>query len=438
MSEALSLLCAKCGARVRLREDEDVARCEACNALALRSPVLAASAAPSEEPLSLRLVFVGALVLVAAGAFAMRALRRHPEPSSSAGSEVIYSAPPEPSQEAAPAGEVAWDSEARAPVVLPTSGGSEDIFGFFRVWDGRSAWVAYGGVFNGATLASSWRTEAIDPQLLKREGVVPLAAVAGSRIVVSDTTLILRVFDLASGNKLATLSVADSVVEMCAKEGSPPRVWVHVVGEKNAVIDLETSKATLAPRPAWCLSDSAPASGKPTRALACHDDFQNGLAQASCLPAEEAPALGDGAEARYVLKDGATAVILALKDGRPLVVGVGPGFKPSWTTPLVPDDTKPLPEAPHVADLEGGRLYVVYGKAYFDARVAAFDAETGKRIWDVPLVGSLSSGTVGDHGRGRALGLVASKRRIYVTRSGGGLDVFDAADGRAVGTIGKK
>jgi len=438
MSEALVLTCAKCGARVRIREGEEVGRCEACNTLALRSPVLAASAARDEQPLTLRVVFIGALLLVAAGGYAMHATRKPGDASpTSSSAQVIYAAPPEQAQEAAPAGEVAWDSDSLSPVVLPSSGDAEDFFGFFRVWDGRSAWVAYGGVWSGATLASTWRTEAIDPRLLKREGVTPLAAIAGSRVVVSDTTPNLRVYDLATGNKLATLSVADSVLQICPpKEGVPSRIWVHVVGEKNALIDLETNKATLAPRPGWCAPLSS--SGKEARTASCPDDFRNGLAQASCLRAEESPVLGDGAEARYGLKNGASAVILGLKEGRPLAVGVGPGFKPSWVTPLVPDETKPLPEPPHVADLSNGRLYAVYAKAYFDARVAAIDAETGKRIWDVPLVGSLSSGSVGDHGRGGARGLVASKRRVYVARSGGGLDVFDAADGRALGTVGKK
>jgi hypothetical protein len=443
MSEALLLTCAKCGTRVRLREGDDLARCEACNALTLRPTPGAAATAENQPPLSLRLVLIGSLLLVAAGAFLMHSLRTGGgDSSASAAPPIIYTAPPEPSQEAAPAGEIAWEPEARAPVLLPrSSGDGEDFFGFFRVWDGRSAWVAYGGVFDGTTLASSWRTEAIDPQLVKREGVVPLAAVAGSRIVVSDTTPTLRVFDVTSGSKLATLGVADAVVEICKPKDAAPRVWVRVVNQQNALIDLESMKATFAPRPAWCAAEPATSAKKPAPtapAGACHEDFQNRLAQASCLTGEDAPPLGEGTETRYLLKDGASAVALGIKDGRPVAVGVGAGFKSSWVAPLVADETKPLPEAPHVAELTDGKLYVVYGKVYFDARVAAFDADSGKRLWDVPLVGSLSSGTVGDHGRGGARGLVASKRRVYVTRSGGGLDVFDAADGKTLGTVGRK
>jgi outer membrane protein assembly factor BamB len=174
---------------------------------------------------------------------------------------------------------------------------------------------------------------------------------------------------------------------------------------------------------------------RPNRA--CKDDFRNGIARAACVPGDDA-ALVEGATSHYMLKAGGAAVVLATKDDRPLAIGVGPGFKASWSTPLVADETKPIPEAPHVADLIDGRLYVVYAKVYFDARLAALDAATGSRIWDVPLVGSMPSSSLGDLGRGEARGLVASKSRVYVTRSGGGLDVFDAADGKAIGTIGKK
>jgi outer membrane protein assembly factor BamB len=216
-------------------------------------------------------------------------------------------------------------------------------------------------------------------------------------------------------------------------------------------VDLETGKASFAAHPSWCAlpepKKADPASSwrkPPTQSAdaaapsrACKDDFRNGVAEATCVPEVDAP-LVEGATSHYMLKNASGAVVLATKEDRPLAIGVGPGYKASWSTPLVVDDTKPVPEAPHVADLSDGRLYAVYAKVYFDARLVALDAASGSRIWDVPLVGSMASSSLGDLGRGEARGLVASKRRVYVTRSGGGLDVFDAADGKAIGTIGKK
>jgi hypothetical protein len=447
MTEALLLTCPKCGNRVKVREDEDFGRCEACNGLVSRT-LLGASPPPTEAPLSLGLVLTGAFVLIAVGAFAMISMRpRHPGTASTTSAAPIYLPPPEATAVVAPAGELAWEPEARAPLLLSTNRSEgDDFFGFFRVWDGRSAWVSYGGLFDGSKLATRWRTEAIDPQILKREGVVPLASIVGSRVVVSDTSPILRVYDLENGNKQATVRVADAVVDICKpKDTAPARIWVHVANEQNAVLDLESSKATFAARPAWCAAPRAQAGVAPSTPSKkggslgpCYDDFRNPLAQATCLPGEAAPALETGVEAHYVIKDGASAVALGLKDARPIAIGIGPGFKVSWTAPLVADDTKPLPEAPHIAELADGKLYVVYGKVYFDSRVVALDAEGGKRIWDVPLVGSVGAGSLADTGRGVARGLVASKTRVYVSRSGGGLDVFDAADGKALGTIGKK
>jgi outer membrane protein assembly factor BamB len=170
----------------------------------------------------------------------------------------------------------------------------------------------------------------------------------------------------------------------------------------------------------------------------CDDDFKNALAEATCLPEGPAPATAE-ADTHYLLKTKENAVALGTSAAGPIVSGIGPGFKVTWTTPLVDDGTKPLPGAPHIADLANGRLYVIYGKVYFDSRLAALDAENGKRLWDVPLVGSIGGvGSIGESGRGQAVALVASKSRVYVSRSGGGLDVFSATDGKSLGTVGKK
>jgi hypothetical protein len=450
MAEGVLLTCPKCGKPVGVRDGEDLARCESCGGLVSRTLQLGPGSDPSEEPLSWRLVLMGGLLLVVAGAYIMSTRKPHTEDRSTqaASAERIYTAPIDTAG-AAPAGELAWDPGAASPVLLDAPGqDSGDFFGFFRVWDGRSAWIPFGGVFDGATLATRWRTDPIDPQLVKREGVVPKAAVVGTRIVVSDTSSILRVFDLASGNKLASIKLSGAVSEICKPKDPGPagRIWLHLVDEQNIFLEIESAKTTLAPRPAWCALPPAPSAAAvngPSQASTsgrrdpCRDDFKNLLARATCLSAEAAPALEAGFSAHYILKDGIAAVVLGTKDARPVAAGIGPGYKVSWTTPLVADDTKVQPEAPHVAEMAAGKVYVVFDKVYFDSRIVALDAETGSKIWDVPLVGSVS-GSIADSGRGTALGLVAGKSRIYVSRSGGALDVFDAADGKALGTVGKK
>jgi hypothetical protein len=463
MSEALLLKCQKCETRVRIREDEETGRCEACNAVVTRSsrepsggatgggPAPRPPAGPQGEAQGLTptVVLIGSLLLIVAGAAAFRTFKKGGVGSSPASSgEAVYVPAPVVAAKEAPAGEIAWETEALAPVVVAANAdGVEDIFGFFRVWDGRSAWTSHGGVFDGATLRPLWRSDPIDPQILKRQGIVPAALPVGARIIVSDATPTLRVFEIASGNKIASLQMADVVVNMCKAPDPAARIWVQVAGDQHALVDLDTRKATFAPRPAWCsLPEPPPREGAARKkgaadaappSQACKDDFRNGIARAACAPGDDAPPI-DGVQNHYMLKNGGAAVVLATKDDRPIAIGVGPGYKPSWATPLVADDTKPRPEAPHVAELVDGKLYAVFAKVYFDARLVALDASTGARIWDVPLVGSMASSSLGDLGRGEARSLAASKTRVYVTRSGGGLDVFDATDGKAIGTIGKK
>ena len=52
MTEALLLSCPKCGNKVKVREDEDLGRCEACNGLVSRTLLVGASSEPTEAPLS--------------------------------------------------------------------------------------------------------------------------------------------------------------------------------------------------------------------------------------------------------------------------------------------------------------------------------------------------------------------------------------------------
>jgi hypothetical protein len=279
-----------------------------------------------------------------------------------------------------------------------------------------------------------------------------MALVAGARIVVADTSPTLRVFTLASGEKQATLQVSGPVAELCRSPDRPSHIWVKVIGDGDAMLDLDTGKATLAARPKWCplpgyranLPDALPKWKKPTpeqvaaatrqakMSAACADAFLNGfVAQATCkLPEGDA----SGWQPRYTLTDGTLAVTIGTKEDKPVAVSQTKGT--AWSHGFVTDDTKAKPAAPAVADLAFGRLYAVYEKLYFDARLVALDARTGEAVWDSPVVGSLprSDGA----GRGDARALVATASRVYVVRAGGALDVFDAASGKAIGTIGKQ
>jgi len=363
----------------------------------------------------------------------------------------IYTAPAIAPVAPTPEGELAWEPVARAPLVTFINGdGVEDVFGFFRVWDGRSAWVAHAGAFDGATMKPLWQSEPLDPQLLKQPGIFPLAVVAGKRIVVADASPTLRVFDLGSGEKLSTLKVGGAVMDVCVSPDQPTRIWVKVRGGGDTFVDLATDKSDSAPRPKWCPElpyqrEAAALPEMPTpkelavvatrnaEDAACERAFENApLAHAACrVPLGPAH---DGFLPAYELTDGTSSVALGLKDEKPRVESRTSGSP--WGRTFGSDDTKLKPVAPFVAELAFGRVYAVYERVYFDARLAALDARTGEVVWEAPLVGSLP-GPDGS-GRGEARGLVATATRLYVVRAGGGLDAFEASSGKPVGSIGKQ
>jgi hypothetical protein len=398
--------------------------------------------------LVLSLLGLAAGFVMLANARRPRAVRETPAPPPTP----IYTAPPVVPVTPTPAGEVAWEANGRAPVVLPINGDAvEDVFGFFRVWDGLSAWTVYAGAFDGATLKEMWRSDALDPQIAKQPGVVPLALIAGPRVVVADTSPTLRVYTLASGQKQTTLQLLGPVAELCLAPDDSAKVWAKVMGDGDAMLDLRTGKSTITARPKWCPvpayraglpaplpkratpAQIAAAARNAKQAAVCTDVFTNAVVAHATCHAPDDDAGGAGFKPAYTLTDGSLAVAVGTNNDKPFAESRTKANP--WVHGFVTDDTKAKPSAPAVAELEQGRLYAVYEKVYFDARVAALDARTGEALWEAPLVGSVP-GPEGP-GRGEARALVATPARVYVARSGGELDIFDASNGKLLGTIGK-
>ncbi len=455
------LACPKCRLPVRLREGESTVQCSGCGTtvtVGAAGQVVSRAAGGGDRVR--QAVLSASLVVVAVGFASMGLARRHgggraPKPTTSATPTPVYTAPPADTVAPTPEGELAWESNARSPVVARINADDvEDVFGFFRIWDGRSAWIPYAGAFDGATLKPLWQTEVIDSQLIKRPGVFPFAVLVGQRMVVADTSATLRVYKLATGEKELSMRLPGPAMDVCRSPDQPSRVWVRIFDGGDMMLDLDTSKSDAAPRPKWCPEPGYQAAAlvppskklRPTPAeqaaldaqkavvTACQEAFVNSrVAQATC----HVPAIqkwGDGFVESYDLDNGGLWVALGTKDGRPFAESM---IKTSpWTHAFLADDTNARDLAPKVVDVAFGRIYAVYERVYFDARLVALDAKTGAVLWETPLQGSLPT-TDGD-GRGEARALVASAARVYVARSGGGLDIFDASSGKPVGSIGKQ
>ena len=453
--------CPRCGVPVRLAEAESVARCEACNTVVSRR---AKPTGGGQERASQSTVLAAGLAVLVAAGVAFWALGRHPPPPAisppfdgHAKSTALPPSKPEPptALPSIPAGEIAWIPDARGPLLLGGAGDGgpavEDVFGYFRVWDGRSAWTTFAGVFRGSTLAEAWRTEPLDPWLVRRTGSVPMALALGSRIVVADATQTLRIYT-AAGQKEATYRLAQPPRDMCRAAGTGDgHVWIDF--DAPVTLDIDTGKTVPTPAaPPGCRRMSRPspplvhghdagaadASGPPSPA--CDGDFQNHLARATCLAGDALPRLDDVA-LRYAVTDGSAEVALGTAGDGPTIptaVGLLPGGKVAWKRPVAADATTRSTElVPRLAELANGKLYVIGDKVYFDSRLQAIDVKTGQTDWDVALTGSLPR-TKAFEARGEPRSLVVSATRVYVARAGGGLDVFDASMGAAVGTIGSR
>ncbi len=452
--------CPRCRQPLRLREGESTVQCTGCGSTATRTSALAAppgGASGRSEGSARQTILVASLLTLAAGLTGLALSRRSPRPTvpppSPSGSPVIYAAPSAAPVAPTPEGELAWDALARAPVVTAIDDdGVEDFVGFFRVWDGRSAWIPYAGAFDGATLKMLWQTDSIDPRLLKQPGVVPLAVIAGQRVIVADTTSRLRAYRLTSGERDAVIKLAGPVAEVCPSPESPSRAWVNVVSGGDSMVDFMTGKVDLTPRPKWCperayqtavvpplprhptASELAANASKKAEVSACFDTFQNGvMAQATCRAAR-VPKSADGFVARYELANGPLTIAFGTQGGRPAVVCSTSGT--SWSRAFAEDDANGKNSPPVVADVAFGRVYLVFERVYFDARLAALDAKTGALVWDAPLGGSLRAND--GVGAGAAQSLLATAARVYVVRAGGGLNIFDAASGKPIGTLGRQ
>jgi outer membrane protein assembly factor BamB len=402
-------------------------------------------------------VLVVSLLTIAGGLALFALAQRRPgaraPAATSASAPPVYILPPQPTIKPTPEGAVAWDIETRAPVIANVNTDETlDVFGFFHVWDGRSAWIPYAGAFDGATMKMLWQTDPIDPRLLKQPGVVPLALVTGPYVVVGDTSQTLRVFKLATGEKVLSQKVGGPVMDVCAAPDKPEHVWVRVLGGPDANLDISTGKLDPAPRPKWCPEPAyqtafvpplprrptpvelAAAALKKAELSACVDAFENGIVSKAACRVPSIPTGDDGFTPSYELVNGPFAVAFGTKGGRPYSQSVAKGNV--WSHGFALDDTNGKDGPPAVAEVVDGKVYVAYERVYFDQRLAALDAKTGAPLWDEPLIDSLP--TSDGSGRGVARALVATPARVYVVRAGGALDVFDSASGKALGTIGKQ
>jgi len=287
----------------------------------------------------------------------------------------------------------------------------EDFVGVYRLLDRSGTTTMYLGAFDGRTLSRRWHSAALGSA--RDNGYHVRSAVAGGRVVVTDTSMVAHVLELASGKEVGSVKLTDHAQRVCS-EPAGDHVWIKVADGHNVVIDLQSVRASSAPAPMFCSFKEAPAcDGEP----------------GACVDAYPAPQVS-GFVADRVFHEGNLGVALGAKSPgtrAPMLAGFDVATsKVNWSVPVASAGISPSPLWP-AAQLANGSFYVVYALNTLDgAMVARFDVATGKRVWEARL--PRANGTANEE-------IVVTPTRVYVPHWTW-LDIFNLADGTHVGTVG--
>ena len=235
----------------------------------------------------------------------------------------------------------------------------------------------------------------------------------GDALVVSNYRNALQIHDLQTGAERHELTLSDRVEHIC-DTGEANEVWVAVADERHILVNLESGQSSEAARPAGCAKSHWEAERKRERGSS-----------------RGAPRV-EGFKATRVLIDGELAVAAGVKSpgtGYPRIVGFDPKSKTvRWEEDLFSVDPHAVDERSNeFDDLTDGVYYGTYGTGADRWHITAFDAESGKRLWDTEMSDIFAVDSLD--------GVVATKDSVFVVRTSS-LDIYDAKTGALVGVIG--
>ena len=326
-----------------------------------------------------------------------------------------YSTPPTLSP--ATSTRIQWRGPA-VPVAAIDGDAVEDFVGVYMVLDFTSGTqTQYAGAFSGATFEPIWSSAPLGT--LVEGATATHVGVAGAFVVVTDYKYQAHILDLRTGRELNVVTLTDRAQDVCSPVDTRNEVWIEVADHRSVTIDLSSGKVTAATkRPAFC-----PAHPDDVFSFGCRN------IRAPCYDADGAPA-ASGFHASFVLRDGKSAVAIGEKSpGTPIPIAMGfdPVTKVETWRQVIPNDPTRAQAFPfEAADFARGRLVAAYALSSLTWRVAAFDAVTGARSWDVPLGGGMGSG---------AEAITLGKERAYIV-NWLELEVLDVRTGATLGTVG--
>ena len=275
--------------------------------------------------------------------------------------------------------------------------------------------------FDGATLNRLWAAGPFGDSSDTR-GLA--FAVAGARVVVTDSRSIGHILDLTNGHEVGRINLSDRAKSICASPAKS-EVWIEVSDEQNVLVDLAAATSKKAPRPAYCGSDHYSVED-----IECHIGLFD-RPEAACKGVDSS-FRDPGFRGERALSEGDATVVVGTKSPGsrvPMAVGYDPkGKRVLWQRTIAQGDLAAVKDGLGLTDLASGVLVsqVELTTGIFD--LCALDAKSGSPLWQTEVPHSKDGSS--------ARTLKITPTRVYLPHWTY-LDVFDARSGRVIGTIGK-
>lgn len=412
----IHLDCPNCGAKLPPREATGRTRCEYCGANfevaktihAQPPPTIGATPHVSKAPAAVALT----ASLFAAGigvSVAIFAARKSDLPVSVSSLGVP--------------GVGSWatiDSASEVPIVAAIDG-RDHVFARIRLYPDDQLFIA---AFDLDTGEERYR---VGPLGSYTDGYrATHFEVVGERLLVTDHRSKLRVVDLATGAQQQELSLTDRAEQLCLlpkTDKQPAAVHVKQVDERELALDLGKLALREEKLPKAC--EAAAAARQNARSISASFRWSD--------DADAVPKI-DGFEAEGVRIDGDLGVARGHKQpgtAYPMAAGFDPRtLAVRWKQPIAAVDLASVRERDNAVDgLAAGRYFATYGEGQETWHLAAFDAQSGARLWDSKLRGVFAVDWL--------YSLAATDTKVILQRMSS-LEVYDAKTGELRTTIGKE
>jgi hypothetical protein len=315
-----------------------------------------------------------------------------------------------------PAEHLTWDHVEGMPWFFDAGGRAAILGRTRRVLDGDRLAIE---AFSAADGAPLWRIEGLGAYTGGYRAVH--AVPVGDAVVVSDPAGAIHVHDAATGARRSTTASSDQVEELCPDPaGAPTRVFVVQVDERHGFFDPGTATRSEGARPKHCRG--FPWDGHAARGGKADPDVS-----------EQRPPRRPGLDVRRVFVEDGVRTALAVKDpGTPVPHALGLDAKGSvlWDTVLVDGGPEAIRSDDHFGALAGGAFHAVIPVGTEDGwELVSLASATGEVRWRLRLRPIFAVDDIA--------GIVATPTRVFVGRMAS-VEIYDAADGRLVATLGRE